>query len=401
MPGIGQQPRFKFGVFELDTHSGELRKHGIKVRLQSQPLQTLSILLENAGQVVTREEIQKRLWPDSTFVDFDNAINSTIRKLRDALGDSAENPLFIETLARRGYRFIYPIPAADAPAMPQVEQKRNLPARRRLPRAAVAVIAAGVLAAAALVFWTANRNGQNVGIPSPAVPLTSYLGLQQNPSFSPDGARVAFAWYQPAKRLSGIYVKSIGPGDPVALTTGEKGDFAPAWSPDGQFIAFMRPRDAGHTAVMIMASVGGQERHVTDLISSGAGVPPFNHEWSVGSPLTWSPNGKWLIGLEPSGPHSSSPRFRGRWVHCIVTRRKNLGIQPGRYLHFTDVGGHASGRGTATPDVRRQADRRARLDRQRTCACLRVFPQRKAGNVANASGSQEQPGPDQCGRPRS
>ena len=85
MPGIGQQPRFKFGVFELDTHSGEFRKHGIKVRLQSQPLQTLSILLENAGQVVTREEIQKRLWPDSTFVDFDNAINSTIRRLRDAL----------------------------------------------------------------------------------------------------------------------------------------------------------------------------------------------------------------------------------------------------------------------------------------------------------------------------
>ncbi|MFZ0594983.1 MAG: winged helix-turn-helix domain-containing protein [Bryobacteraceae bacterium] len=120
MPGIGQQPRFKFGAFELDTHSGELRKHGIKLRLQPQPLQTLSILLENAGQVVTREEMRKRLWPDSTYVDFDNAINSTIRKLRDALGDSAENPVFIETLARRGYRFIYPIPATNAPAMPEV-----------------------------------------------------------------------------------------------------------------------------------------------------------------------------------------------------------------------------------------------------------------------------------------
>ncbi|MBV8141010.1 MAG: PD40 domain-containing protein [Verrucomicrobia bacterium] len=301
MPGIGQQPRFKFGAFELDTHSGELRKRGIKVRLQPQPIQTLSILLENAGQVVTREEMQKRLWPDSTYVDFDNAINSAIRKLRDALGDNAENPVFVETLARRGYRFIYPIPAANAPAMPQVEQKKPLPKQRRLPRGAVAAIGAGVLAAAALAFWMANRTGENVGIPSPAVPLTSYLGLQQNPSFSPDGTRVAFAWYQPAKRVSGIYVKSIGPGDPVALTTGEKGDFAPAWSPDGQFIAFMRPRDAGHSAVMIMPSLGGQERHLTDLAFS-AGVPPYNHEWSVGSPLTWSPNGKWLIGLESSGP---------------------------------------------------------------------------------------------------
>lgn len=97
-------------------------------------------------------------------------------------------------------------------------------------------------------------------------------------------------------------MKSIGPGDPVALTTGEKGDFAPAWSPDGQFIAFMRPLDAGHSAVIIMASVGGQERHVTDLAFS-AGALPYNHEWSIGSsPLTWSPNGKWLIGLDARGP---------------------------------------------------------------------------------------------------
>ena len=188
---IGQQPRFKFGAFELDAHSGELRKHGIKVRLQPQPLQTLSILLENAGQVVTREEMQKRLWPDSTYVDFDNAINSTVRKLRDALGDNAENPVFIETLARRGYRFIYPIPAANPPAMPEVEQQKRLPKQHRLPRGAVAAIGPGILAAAALAFWVANRTGENVGIPSPAVPLTSYLGLQQNPSFSPEGTRVA------------------------------------------------------------------------------------------------------------------------------------------------------------------------------------------------------------------
>lgn len=104
-----QQPAFQFGVFEFDPWSGELRKHGIRLKLQDQPQQILTLLLERPGQVVTREEIQKRLWPENTYVDFDHAINSTVRKLRDAIGDSAENPRFIETLARRGYRFIAPV----------------------------------------------------------------------------------------------------------------------------------------------------------------------------------------------------------------------------------------------------------------------------------------------------
>lgn len=100
MGAVSHEPRlFQFGAFELDPHSGELRKHGIKLKLQHQPLQILGILLERPGEVVTREEIQKRLWPDNTYVDFDNAINSAMRKLRDTLGDMAENPRFIETLA--------------------------------------------------------------------------------------------------------------------------------------------------------------------------------------------------------------------------------------------------------------------------------------------------------------
>ena len=95
-----QQPAFQFGVFELNPHTRELRKGGVKLKLQEQPLQVLLILVEHPGEVITREEIQKRLWAENTYVDFDNAINSAIRKLRDALGDSADNPRFIETLAR-------------------------------------------------------------------------------------------------------------------------------------------------------------------------------------------------------------------------------------------------------------------------------------------------------------
>jgi DNA-binding winged helix-turn-helix (wHTH) protein len=104
MPGIEQQqPTFQFGVFELDLRTGELCKHGIKLKLQEHPLQVLMLLLEHAGEVVSREEMQKRLWPEEhTYVDFDNAINTAVRKLRDALGDSPETPRFIETLARPG-----------------------------------------------------------------------------------------------------------------------------------------------------------------------------------------------------------------------------------------------------------------------------------------------------------
>src|SRR5271169_711538 len=106
--------RFRFGVFELDLRAGELRKHGLRVRLQEQPFQVLAKLLENHGEVVTREELQKKLWPADTFVDFDHGLNKAINKIREALSDSAESPRFVETVARRGYRFLAEVKIADA-----------------------------------------------------------------------------------------------------------------------------------------------------------------------------------------------------------------------------------------------------------------------------------------------
>src|ERR1035441_3783823 len=96
----------RFGVFEVDLQDAELRKSGIRIKLQEQPFQILTILLERPGQTVTREELRRQLWPADTFVDFDHSLNSSIKKLREALGDDSENPRFIETLHRRGYRFI-------------------------------------------------------------------------------------------------------------------------------------------------------------------------------------------------------------------------------------------------------------------------------------------------------
>lgn len=109
-------PVLRFGVFEVDLRAGELRRKGVKVRLQEQPLQVLAALLQQPGEVVTREELKRRLWA-GTIVDFDHSINTTINKLREALGDSADTPRFIETLPRRGYRFIYPVNGESVPAI--------------------------------------------------------------------------------------------------------------------------------------------------------------------------------------------------------------------------------------------------------------------------------------------
>src|ERR1700756_3558218 len=106
--------RLRFGVFELDPRAGELRKHGLRVRLQEQPFRVLEMLLEHAGKVVSREELQKKLWPADTFVDFDHGLNKAINKIRGALGDSAESPRFVETVSRRGYRFLAEVKDADA-----------------------------------------------------------------------------------------------------------------------------------------------------------------------------------------------------------------------------------------------------------------------------------------------
>jgi len=113
----------RFGVFELDLNTGELRKGGVKLRLQGQPIQVLSLLLERAGDVVSREELREKLWASDTFVDFDHSLNTAINKVREALGDSASSPRYVETIARRGYRFIAPVQApvkaAEASGVPE------------------------------------------------------------------------------------------------------------------------------------------------------------------------------------------------------------------------------------------------------------------------------------------
>ena len=125
--------RFRFGTFEADGASGELRRQGLRIKLKAQPFQLLLLLLERSGQVVTREEISRTLWPEGTFVDFDHGVNSAINRIREALGDSAGNPRFIETLARRGYRFIAPVDQIEPELEPGPEKAAFVPPVEKEP----------------------------------------------------------------------------------------------------------------------------------------------------------------------------------------------------------------------------------------------------------------------------
>ncbi len=141
----------RFGVFEVDVRTGEVHKNGVQVKLQEQPFQVLAALLERPGEMVTREELRQRLWPSDTFVDFDNSVNAAVNRLREALGDSAENPRFVQTLPRRGYRFIAPVETADHDS-PGAVTSSPLPSpiRETVPTAPTAMLPRS------LQFWVAS-----------------------------------------------------------------------------------------------------------------------------------------------------------------------------------------------------------------------------------------------------
>jgi DNA-binding winged helix-turn-helix (wHTH) protein len=165
VPKESTKRRYRFGIFEANAATGELRRKGVRVRLSAQPFQALVLLLERAGELVTREELSHALWPEDTFVDFEHGVNSAVNRLREALGDTATNPRFLETLARRGYRFIAPVEVVGEEALEaaqlevqEPEPEERLPLRARilarpeeLPEASHRVVA-GLFVALQLMY---------------------------------------------------------------------------------------------------------------------------------------------------------------------------------------------------------------------------------------------------------
>ena len=248
-----------FGPFEVDLEEGVLRKHGTKIRLQTQPFQILAALLETPGKVITRDELRRRLWPKDTFVDFEHGLNAAVARLRQALGDSAEQPRYIETLAKRGYRFTAKV------AGPVIEKGEELPASPVAAKHKAAPwIAAAVLlgAGGALVFVVISHPAAPKALHP--VPLTTFRGMEVNPALSPDGNHVAFAWNGEKQDNFDIYVMSIPSGAPTRLTSDPAEDTSPVWSPDGHTIAFLRRLGDGHSGLMLVSAVGGPEHKIAE-----------------------------------------------------------------------------------------------------------------------------------------
>jgi Tol biopolymer transport system component/DNA-binding winged helix-turn-helix (wHTH) protein len=299
----------RFEAFELNVRAAELLRQGTRLKTQEQPLRVLQYLVERAGELVTREDLQTHLWPDGTFVDFEHSLNTAIKKLRQTLGDNADNPRFIETVPRRGYRFIAPVewvgmqmvkgapePMVATNVAPPARTEPSRPRRRLL-------VGGGLLAALVLVgsiwMWSMRKSSHPIiSAPISVKPLTTYPGMEDFGMLSPDGQQVAFVWDEGTDSVGHIYVKQLGSERPLQLTHGDKiYDAAPTWSPDGKYIAFQRmearPDIVDATAdIMVMPALGGSERKVATVHMISNLAPCFSPN------MSWSPDGKTIAFMD-------------------------------------------------------------------------------------------------------
>lgn len=247
----------RVGDFVVDPRSGELRGESGRQVLSAQPLHVLLALLERPGDLVTRDELRARLWPSDTFVDFEHGLNAVVKRLREALGDSADTPRYIETVPRRGYRLIADVRTVGGPVRAEAEPVQAAPAhattvpppaapRRR--NALVAFAALALLAVGAAAYLLGSWRAAAAVRPAPVLAavqnrLTFGAGIQTDASWSPDGSRIAFA----ADRDGNfdLFIVSSGGGEPVRLTSSPANETQPAWSPDGSRLVFRSDDDGG------------------------------------------------------------------------------------------------------------------------------------------------------------
>ncbi len=308
----------RFGVFELDLAARRLSKRGRLVHLQDKPFETLALLLEEPGKLVTREELRQRLWPADTFVAFDDGVNTAIRKLREALGDAADSPRFVETVPRHGYRFIAQVErqparrpdrtelassqvagaAASAPAVSMAagSAERLVPnahrgpaeplpvfpsvmqhdARRRGRRGVLVLSGVALVASLSIGLiggWVASLELPGRGtrrLTSAHLRRHTFeTGYHASPSWTPDGNMLVFA----ASRDGNvdIWLQHAGGGVPLRLTDDAAADWQPSVSPDGLHIAFRSERDGG--GLFVMPLLGGSVRQVADFGHSPSWSP--------------------------------------------------------------------------------------------------------------------------------
>jgi Tol biopolymer transport system component/DNA-binding winged helix-turn-helix (wHTH) protein len=275
-----EEKRVRFGPYEADLAAGELRKNGRVVRLQEQPFQILATLLDRAGEVVTREELRLRLWPDDNFGDFDQGLNTGINKLREALGDSAANPRFVETLPKRGYRFTHPVEAERTASPAEHIRPERRPWRRLLFLIGIAA-ALAITAAVSALLWI-RRPAQD-----PQLPVRRFIIRRPDPTLtlsdgrrvaiSPNGRHVAIAAQEGQSRL--LWIQDLDQEQPRAVE-GSEGALSPFWSPDSNMIGF--------------AVTGGKLKKVS-VNGGGPPVPVGDVHCAHISGGSWSPDGRAIV----------------------------------------------------------------------------------------------------------
>jgi Tol biopolymer transport system component/DNA-binding winged helix-turn-helix (wHTH) protein len=301
----GEEPRtFRFGLFELDLHAGELRRNGVRVKLQDQPFQILVQLLERRGEVVTREELRGRLWGSDTFVDFDHSLNAAIRRLRDALGDSAENPRFVETVARRGYRFLAPVGAAAQPSNgtgPDLTPSADSTSAHDTSRRIWWIVAgAGAIVLILIGVRLGVLLGRQYASPAPmritqltANPLDDRVRAA---SISPDGRYLAFS------DETGFYLRQIDTGETHTITLPEGMKVQSiGWFPDNNHMIIALADVGKHASLWEISAWGGSPRKLNDDGRSPAVSPDGKEVAFIAGPHIHQQI--WLMDADGSQPH--------------------------------------------------------------------------------------------------
>jgi Tol biopolymer transport system component/DNA-binding winged helix-turn-helix (wHTH) protein len=333
-PGT-QSGIIRFGPFELDPANRELRQRGNVVKLRPQQVAVLLLLVERAGQIVSREEIHQRVWDNETFVDFDRGINFAINQIRAALGDEADDPRFIETIPRRGYRFIAEIETdepREASSVPFVSAaqsengdrgKDNPPLRHFLSKRRILIGCVALLIVAGALFvllrmWHSGASSAEMHVASTntrTIPLTTLRGQISSPTFSPDGRQIAFTLNSPNLGKVDIYVQLIeGGGRPLQITHTESG-ISPVidWSPDGRLIVFGRCWEDNRGALYTIPALGGPQQKLTD-VACFYGNTTGN----------WTPDGKSVLFPDTCTPGGSL----GIMVYTLSTGVKRCVTAP-------------------------------------------------------------------------